>query len=142
MLRRNSRRRGLMSEMNVVPYIDVMLVLVVILMVAAPFVNPSLINLPSVNKASKAPEKLIEVIVFPDGRMSLRVGKDLRATDAAGLVAAVREAQGSTPDLPVVIAADKEVRYEDVINVMKTLQEADVPRVGLSLRIERSAAAR
>lgn len=59
MLRRNSRRRGLMSEMNVVPYIDVMLVLVVILMVAAPFVNPSLINLPSVNKASKAPEKLI-----------------------------------------------------------------------------------
>lgn len=142
MLRRNSRRRGLMSEMNVVPYIDVMLVLVVILMVAAPFVNPSLINLPSVNKASKAPEKLIEVIVFPDGRMSLRVGKDLHATDAAGLVAAVREAQGSTPDLPVVIAADKDVRYEDVINVMKTLQEADVPRVGLSLRIERSAAAR
>ena len=142
MLRRNSRRRGLMSEMNVVPYIDVMLVLVVILMVAAPFVNPSLINLPSVNKASKAPEKLIEEIVFPDGRMSLRVGKDLRATDAAGLVAAVREAQGSTPDLPVVIAADKDVRYEDVINVMKTLQEADVPRVGLSLRIERSAAAR
>ena len=142
MLRRNSRRRGLMSEMNVVPYIDVMLVLVVILMVAAPFVNPSLINLPSVNKASKAPEKLIEVIVFPDGRRSLRVGKDLRATDAAGLVAAVREAQGSTPDLPVVIAADKDVRYEDVINVMKTLQEADVPRVGLSLRIERSAAAR
>lgn len=142
MLRRNSRRRGLMSEMNVVPYIDVMLVLVVILMVAAPFVNPSLINLPSVNKASKAPEKLIEVIVFPDGRMSLRVGKDLRATDAAGLVAAVREAQGSTPDLPVVIAADKDVRYEDVINVMKTLHEADVPRVGLSLRIERSAAAR
>lgn len=142
MLRRNSRRRGLMSEMNVVPYIDVMLVLVVILMVAAPFVNPSLINLPSVNKASKAPEKLIEVIVFPDGRMSLRVGKDLRATDAAGLVAAVREAQDSTPDLPVVIAADKDVRYEDVINVMKTLQEADVPRVGLSLRIERSATAR
>ena len=142
MLRRNSRRRGLMSEMNVVPYIDVMLVLVVILMVAAPFVNPSLINLPSVNKASKAPEKLIEVIVFPDGRMSLRVGKDLRATDAAGLVAAVREAQGSTPDLPVVIAADKDVRYEDVITVMQTLQEADVPRVGLSLRIERSAAAR
>lgn len=142
MLRRNSRRRGLMSEMNVVPYIDVMLVLVVILMVAAPFVNPSLINLPSVNKASKAPEKLVEVIVFPDGRLSIRTGNDVRPTDAAGLVAAVREAQGTTPDLPVVIAADKDVRYEDVINVMKTLQAAEVPRVGLSLRIERSAAAR
>lgn len=142
MLRRNSRRRGLMSEMNVVPYIDVMLVLVVILMVAAPFVNPSLINLPSVNKASKAPEKLVEVVVFPDGRLSIRTGNDVRPTDAAGLVAAVREAQGTTPDLPVVIAADKDVRYEDVINVMKTLQAAEVPRVGLSLRIERSAAAR
>ena len=62
-----------MSEMNVVPYIDVMLVLVVILMVAAPFVNPSVVNLPSVNKASKAPEKVIEVIVYPDGRLSLQL---------------------------------------------------------------------
>ena len=70
-----SRRRGLMAEINVVPYIDVMLVLVVILMVAAPFVNPSVVNLPSVNKASKAPEKVVEVVVYPDGRLSLRAGK-------------------------------------------------------------------
>ena len=62
-LRRHNNRRGLMAEINVVPYIDVMLVLVVILMVAAPFVNPSVVNLPSVNKASKAPETLVEVIV-------------------------------------------------------------------------------
>ena len=55
-LRGNTKRRGMMAEMNVVPYIDVMLVLVVILMVAAPFVNPSVVNLPSVNKASKAPD--------------------------------------------------------------------------------------
>ena len=67
-----SRRRGLMAEINVVPYIDVMLVLVVILMVAAPFVNPSVVNLPSVNKASKAPEKVVEVVVYADGRLSLR----------------------------------------------------------------------
>lgn len=56
-LRGNTKRRGMMAEMNVVPYIDVMLVLVVILMVAAPFVNPSVVNLPSVNKASKAPSR-------------------------------------------------------------------------------------
>ena len=56
-LRGNTKRRGMMAEMNVVPYIDVMLVLVVILMVAAPFVNPSVVNLPSVNKASKAPPR-------------------------------------------------------------------------------------
>ena len=58
------------------------------------------------------------------------------------LVAAVKTAQADKPDTPVVIAADKDVRYEDVVNVMKRLQEAEVARVGLSLRIERSAAAK
>lgn len=141
-LRKNVRRRGLMAEINVVPYIDVMLVLVVILMVAAPFVNPSVVNLPSVNKASKAPEDLIEVIVYPDGRMSMRRGRDMQPVDMPSLVGAVRTAQAGNPDLPVVIAADKDVRYEDVVNVMKQLQGADVKRVGLSLKIERSAAAK
>lgn len=141
-LRGNSKRRGLMAEMNVVPYIDVMLVLVVILMVAAPFVNPSVVNLPSVNKASKAPEQLVEVIVYPDGRLSLRQGKELKPVDMPGLVAAVKSAQGEKGDTPVVIAADKDVRYEDVVNVLKMLQGADVPRVGLALRIERSTEAR
>ena len=135
-LRSSNRRRGLMAEINVVPYIDVMLVLVVILMVAAPFVNPS------VNKASNAPEKVVEVIVYPDGRMSLRSGKDMKPTDMPGLVAAVREAQAGDPKTPVVIAADKNVRYEEVVNVMKSLQAANVERVGLSLKVERSAAAR
>lgn len=137
---RNSRRRGMMAEINVVPYIDVMLVLVVILMVAAPFVNPGVVNLPSVNKASAAPEKVVEVIVYPDGRLSLRAGKDMTPTDMPGLAAAVKAAQGGDAKTPVVIAADKEVRYEDVVNVMKTLQAAQVERVGLSLRIERPAA--
>lgn len=141
-LRQKNRGRGLLAEMNVVPYIDVMLVLVVILMVAAPFVNPSLINLPSVNKAAKAPEKVIEVIVYPDARLSLRVGKDLQPIDMPSLVAAVQRELKAKPDTPVVIAADKTVRYEEVINVMKTLQRAQIQRVGLALRIERSAQAR
>ena len=138
-LRGNTKRRGMMAEMNVVPYIDVMLVLVVILMVAAPFVNPSVVNLPSVNKASKAPEQVIEVIVYPDSRLSIRQGKDMKPVDIPGLVAAVKTAQGEKSNIPVVIAADKDVRYEDVVNVLKS---ADVPRVGLALRIERSAEAR
>lgn len=141
-LRGNKQRRGLMAEMNVVPYIDVMLVLVVILMVAAPFVNPSVVNLPSVNKASKAPEEVIELIVYPDGRLSMRQGKDLKPVDMPSLVSTVKAAQGEKADTPVVIAADKDVRYEDVVNVLKALQSADVPRVGLALRIERSAEAR
>ena len=140
-LRGNTKRRGMMAEMNVVPYIDVMLVLVVILMVAAPFVNPSVVNLPSVNKASKAPEQVIEVIVYPDSRLSIRQGKDMKPVDIPGLVAAVKTAQGEKSNIPVVIAA-KDVRYEDVVNVLKLLQSADVPRVGLALRIERSAEAR
>ena len=141
-LRSNNRRRGLMAEINVVPYIDVMLVLVVILMVAAPFVNPSLINLPSVNKASKAPEQVIEVTVYPDARLSLRSGKTLTPVDMPGLVDGVTALQADHPEIPVVIAADKTVRYEEVVDVMKTLQAADVQRVGLSLRIERSAEGR
>ena len=62
-LRPEGSRRKVMSEINVVPYIDVMLVLVVILMVSAPFVEPSVVNLPTVAKASKAPDKVISVVV-------------------------------------------------------------------------------
>lgn len=134
--RRSSRRR-LLAEINVVPYIDVMLVLVVILMVAAPFVNPSLVNLPSVKKAEKAPDQIIEVIVHPTGAMSLRKGKELLAVDMPGLIAAVKNAQAGATEVPVVIAADKVVQYEQVVNVMKSLQEAQIQRVGLSLKVEK-----
>ena len=134
--RRSSRRR-LMADINVVPYIDVMLVLVVILMVAAPFVNPSLVNLPSGKKAEKAPDTIIEVIVHPTGAMSIRKGKDLLAVDMPGLIAAVKNAQAGTQEVPVVIAADKVVQYEQVVNVMKKLQEAQIHRVGLSLKVKK-----
>ena len=134
--RRSSRRR-LMADINVVPYIDVMLVLVVILMVAAPFVNPSLVNLPSVKKAEKAPDTIIEVIVHPTGAMSVRKGKDLLAVDMPGLIAAVKNAQNGAKEVPVVIAAEKVVQYEQVVNVMKSLQDAQIQRVGLSLKVEK-----
>lgn len=133
--RKSSRR--MLAEINVVPYIDVMLVLVVILMVSAPFVNPSLVNLPSVKKAQKAPETIIEVIVHPTGAMSVRKGKDLLAVDMPGLISAVKTAQAGNKEVPVVIAADKVVQYEQVVNVMKQLQAANISRVGLSLKVER-----
>ena len=136
---RSSRRstRRLLAEINVVPYIDVMLVLVVILMVAAPFVNPSLVNLPSVKKAEKAPEVVVEVIVHPTGALSVRKGKELLAVDMPGLIAAVKNAQAGQTEVPVVIAADKAVQYDQVINVMKQLQAAEIARVGLSLKVEK-----
>lgn len=133
---RRSRRR-MLAEINVVPYIDVMLVLVVILMVSAPFVNPSLVNLPSVKKAEKAPETVIEVIVHPTGAMSVRKGKELLAVDMPSLISAVKTAQAGNKEVPVVIAADKVVQYEQVVNVMKQLQAANISRVGLSLKVER-----
>ena len=128
-------RRRMMSEMNVVPYIDVMLVLVVILMVAAPFVNPSVVNLPSVQKASKAPDKAVEVVVHADGKISVRAGKHLVPVTVDTLIERVKS-QGSLQTTPVVIAADKDVNYGKVIDVMKTLQKADVARVGLALQLE------
>lgn len=133
----NRGRRRMMSEMNVVPYVDVMLVLVVILMVAAPFVNPSVVNLPSVQKATKAPTENVEVVVHADSHLSIKTSQGLHPVDLTTLIANVKANQKSL-ETPVVIAADKEVRYEQVILVMKALQQANVQRVGLSLQIEHS----
>ena len=134
---RNQSSRGkrrLMSDMNVVPYIDVMLVLVVILMVAAPFVNPSVVNLPSVKKAGKAPTDNIQVVVHADSRLSIKTKSGLHPVDMPQLVNNVRGVQGYTGTYK--IAADRDVRYEQVIDVMKALQGANVERVGLALQIE------
>lgn len=126
-----------MAEMNVVPYIDVMLVLVVILMVAAPYVNPSMVELPKISKAARTPDKIVEVIIAPDGKLSLRdSSKKLSQVDFPQLVATVESMQTPGNQVPVVIAADKSVPYEKVIEVMKNLQKANITRIGLSLQIE------
>jgi biopolymer transport protein TolR len=135
-----SRRRAL-ADINVVPYIDVMLVLVVILMVSAPFVNPSLVNLPSVGKSTRAPDRPLEIVVRVDGRVSLREGGKELATDLPSAVATIRQRQQGQPDAalkaPVVIAADKDVRYEQVMKVMSALQKENVARVGLAVQPEK-----
>jgi biopolymer transport protein TolR len=134
-------RRRLLADINVVPYIDVMLVLVVILMVSAPFVNPSLVNLPSVGKSSRAPDRPLEIVVRVDGRVSLREGGRELAADLPGAVALVKQRQQAQPDAalrtPVVIAADKDVRYEQVMKVMSALQKENVVRVGLAVQPEK-----
>lgn len=128
------RQRRLKAEINVVPYIDVMLVLLVIFMVTAPLVQPVEITLPSVGKGAQPSAKPVEVRVDAEGRLQWR---DLAAGDAfvsgneAALLAAVQAAQAKDAQKPVVIAADKSVRYEKVLRVMDLLQRADVARVGL-----------
>ncbi|MCA3221492.1 MAG: biopolymer transporter ExbD [Burkholderiales bacterium] len=134
--RRNGPRRRMLADINVVPYIDVMLVLVVILMVSAPFVNPSLLNLPSVGKSSRVPDRPLEVVIRANGSITLRDGqKDLAqgVVEVAERVRAAQQANAAAPR-PVVIAADKDVKYEHVMIVMDRLQKAGVQRVGLSVR--------
>jgi len=134
--RRNGPRRRMLADINVVPYIDVMLVLVVILMVSAPFVNPSLVNLPSVGKSSRVPDRPLEVVIRANGSITLRDGqKDLAqgVVEVAERVRAAQQANAAAPR-PVVIAADKDVKYEHVMSVMDRLQKAGVQRVGLSVR--------
>ena len=134
-------RRRMLADINVVPYIDVMLVLVVILMVSAPFVNPSLVELPSVGKSARAPDKPLEIIVKVDGQVSLRENGKQLATDLTTAVAQVKQRQQAQADAarkpPVVIAADKNVRYEQVMKVMSALQKESVVRVGLAVQPEK-----
>jgi biopolymer transport protein TolR len=138
----SQHKRRLMNQINIVPYVDVMLVLLVIFMVTAPLVNPGMVDLPSVGKSSQAPVQPLEVVVRSDATLMLRerAGKapgaqaQERNVTARELVAALRERQKSNPDQPVVIAADKDVKYEAVMKVMDELQRADVRRVGLLVK--------
>ena len=132
------KRSKLMNQINVVPYIDVMLVLLVIFMVTAPFVNPSIVDLPTVGKSNQPPEAPMEVVIKADGSMLLRDrGKGApaeRGVSMDQLVAAVRAKQQTSPDQAVVIGADKEVKYDLVLKVMDQLQRQNVKRVGLLVR--------
>jgi biopolymer transport protein TolR len=132
------RPRKLVNQINIVPYVDVMLVLLVIFMVTAPLVNPGVIDLPSVGKTSQPPPAPLEVIIRADQTLMLRErdkGRtDERPVSTPQLVAALRERQKANPDVPVIIAADKNVRYEAVLKVMDELQRGNVRRVGLLVK--------
>ncbi len=128
------RPRRLKHEINVVPYIDVMLVLLVIFMVTAPMVPPASIELPGVGKASTPPVEPLEITVKADGAMEMRDRALGGATVTVGrleLAQRIREAQARHPDQPVLIAGDKNARYEAVLNVMDELQRAQVAKIGL-----------
>jgi biopolymer transport protein TolR len=128
------RPRRLKNEINVVPYIDVMLVLLVIFMVAAPMMTTGNIDLPSVGKAPQAPVQPLEVAVKADQSLSItdRAGNGREQRVSRGeLRDAVLAAQARNPDQPVLIAGDKNVKYEAVLSVMDELQRAQVKRVGL-----------
>ena len=128
------RPRRFMNQINVVPYIDVMLVLLIIFMVTAPLINPGQIELPSVGQALKSPVAPLEVEIRKDNSLYLRDREKSNATRKVSqeeLVEAVRAQQERNPEQAVVISADKSVRYEEVLKVMDVLQSHQVKKVGL-----------
>ncbi len=131
---RGSRRRTI-SEMNMVPFIDVMLVLLIIFMVSAPLITTGTVDLPTVGKAKQQPTKVIEVVVGKDETLRMKVnGKDETPVLLKNLARRVDDAQDGDPQAPVVISADRNVKYDVVVKVMDTLQRAGVQRVGLSVK--------
>ena len=125
-----------MNEINMVPFIDVMLVLLIIFMVTAPMITAGVVDLPSVGLSKARPQSVVEVIVGTDGTLRLKVdGKaDAQPLPLTQLAARVKQAQGGNAATPVVISADRNVKYDAVVRVMDSLQKAGVQRVGLSVK--------
>jgi biopolymer transport protein TolR len=137
----NSRGRGrrTISEINMVPFIDVMLVLLIIFMVTAPLITPSMIALPKVGKAAAQPQSPVQIMIDKDETIQIKLKTDATpsninnvAADIARLEPKVKLAAADA--VPVVISADKSIKYETVVKVMDNLQKAGVSRVGLSVQ--------
>jgi biopolymer transport protein TolR len=134
------RGRRTINEINMVPFIDVMLVLLIIFMVTAPLITPSMIDLPSVGNAAKQPDQIIQVIVGKNERLELKTQDSTKPITLKDLASAVKREQGAkgaaaAANSAVVISADKNVKYESVVKVMDTLQRAGIARVGLSVQL-------
>jgi biopolymer transport protein TolR len=132
---RGGGRRRSMNEINMVPFIDVMLVLLIIFMVCAPMISTSVVDLPSVGKARQRPQSVIEVIIGADESVRLKLEQtESEALSADQVASRVLATQNGNAEMPVVISADKQVRYESVVKVMDSLQRNGVLRVGLSVK--------
>lgn len=134
-MRSNRRSKNrLMNEINVVPYIDVMLVLLVIFMVTAPMMNPGQVDLPQLGQSIAPAVAPMEVIIKKDNSLALRdhaKGDSERRVSRDELIALLKARQGTQAEQAVVISADKNVRYEEVINVMDVLQQQHIQKIGL-----------
>jgi biopolymer transport protein TolR len=135
------RKRGTMHEINVVPYVDVMLVLLVIFMVTAPLITPQVIDLPTVGKASQPRVVPLEVFVKADQGLVVRTrdasGRILseRNVTRAQLPGVIKSARGNSADLSVLVGGDKNARYESVLQVMDELRKQGIQKVGLQVKV-------
>jgi biopolymer transport protein TolR len=133
----SSRGRGrrTINEINMVPFIDVMLVLLIIFMVTAPMITPSMVDLPSVGKAAKQPDQVIQIVVQKDDSLEMVNDSKTQKINMDNLANTIRMAQTGQANSAVVISADRNVKYETVVKVMDTLQRAGIQRVGLSVQL-------
>ncbi|MFK7967024.1 MAG: biopolymer transporter ExbD [Burkholderiaceae bacterium] len=137
--RRGGSNRRMVNEINVVPYIDVMLVLLVIFMVTAPLLSPGVIDLPTVGSSSVKKDRFVEVQIPSLGDMLVQTKnedgtKTEIAVSADTLVPTVRDLTGNDPLVPIVISADKAVIYENVMSVMNQLKKMGAQKVGLLVK--------
>ncbi|MEI6732637.1 MAG: ExbD/TolR family protein [Comamonadaceae bacterium] len=129
------RGRRTINEINMVPFIDVMLVLLIIFMVTAPLITPSMIDLPSVGKAARQPEQVIQIVIGRNEALELKLKDKSSTMGLTDIVAAIRQAQAGTSNSAVVISADRNIKYESVVKLMDTLQRAGISRIGLSVQL-------
>ncbi|EJN02684.1 biopolymer transporter ExbD [Herbaspirillum sp. YR522] len=138
---RGGRPRKFKSEINVVPYIDVMLVLLIIFMVAAPVTNPSVINLPTAGKSTQPPADYIEIALKPNTQATIRVSgpksggkKAETVTGKVDLAERLQALHADNPELAVMISADKEIKYDEVVQVISEAKKQGIVRVGLATK--------
>jgi len=132
---RSGSRRRTINEINMVPFIDVMLVLLIIFMVSAPLITTGVVELPSVGRSKALPAHVIHITVGMDEKLKFKLDQgEEEPLPMNRLADRVRQAQAGDATTPVVISADKSVKYEAVVKVMDTLQSAGIQRVGLAVR--------
>ena len=136
---RGGRGRKLKSEINVVPYIDVMLVLLIIFMVMPSATDPSIVDLPNAEKSTKPPSDYVQIVIKPNGALSIGVkGKGEDAPETApnrdALVKKLRTLHEEHPEYPVLIAGDKESKYDDVVQLISEAKKMGINRVGLATK--------
>ncbi len=127
------KRRKPVSDINVVPYIDVMLVLLIIFMVTAPLMNLGVeLDLPQANaNPLDTPEDPVVVSVDSAGDLFLTIKGEREAIDIEGLTTKIGAFVRNNPKVPVLVGGDRNVSYGRVYEAMVALQAAGAPRVGL-----------
>jgi biopolymer transport protein TolR len=136
---RQRRHRRIKSEINMVPFIDVMLVLLIVFMVSAPLLPTGVVDLPSMGRAQKTPDKVIEVVLEENAQVSLRIdGRKQGRIALEDLAERVKNEQdralNGPQNAPVIISARKHAQYQSVVQIMDVLQKGGVTRVGLSVK--------